>query len=108
LGAYEFYGGVTNSGRNVEAGYLLKWEAIKDAISLHKQFYDHWGVAPVINGEFDKNHELYNISKFKQGFGGVVVEFLPQQTIVFSKFGYWLYNMGIKINEFRKNLRKRK
>ena len=44
-GAYELYGGVTKNGRDHEAGYLLKWEAIKYFNAKNKDFYDHWGVS---------------------------------------------------------------
>lgn len=106
--AYELYGGVTIAGRDVEAGYLLKWAAIKDAIESNKQFYDHWGIAPVIGDDYDKNHELYHISKFKEGFGGDIVKYLPQQIVVNNSFAYMVYNLGLLINGISLGIKKRR
>lgn len=95
--AYELYGGVTNEGRDVEAGYLLKWNAMIDSLSSGLKYYDHWGIAPIINGDYDKKHDLYHISKFKEGFGGRIVHYSPQLTIIFSKF-YNFYKLIIWVN----------
>jgi lipid II:glycine glycyltransferase (peptidoglycan interpeptide bridge formation enzyme) len=96
--AYEFYGGVTDGGRDVEAGYLLKWESIKDAKSMGKKYYDHWGIAPFKDNDYEKGHELYNISKFKEGFGGIKVEYAKQHIVVFNKFSYLIYKVGLGVN----------
>jgi peptidoglycan pentaglycine glycine transferase (the first glycine) len=106
VGAYELYGGVNSMGRVVEAGYFLKWEAIKHAQSIGKLFYDHWGVSPIIADEYDKNDELYNISKFKKGFGGENVVYLPQQVYVYNSFYYKLYKSIEVINKIALYLRK--
>jgi lipid II:glycine glycyltransferase (peptidoglycan interpeptide bridge formation enzyme) len=86
--SYELYGGVTVPGRDLEAGYALKWAAIKDAIEQGKKFYDHWGVAPVNQaGEFQFNHPITNISKFKAGFGGQNITFPDTKILVLSPIG---------------------
>ncbi len=106
--AYELYGGVTDDGRDVEAGYLLKWAAIKDAIESNKQNYDHWGIAPIVGDDYDKSHELYHISKFKEGFGGDIVKYLPQQLAVNNYFAYMIYKFGISLNEIGLGIKKRR
>ncbi|MFQ5493515.1 MAG: lipid II:glycine glycyltransferase FemX [Candidatus Dojkabacteria bacterium] len=68
--AFELYGGVTKEGRSTEAGYALKWEAIKSSAKGGKLYYDHWGVAPKKGDDYDLSHELGRISQFKAGFGG--------------------------------------
>lgn len=107
VGSYELYGGVTDAGRNFEAGYLLKWESIKHSNSIHKKFYDHWGVAKLIGEEYDKNDELYQISRFKKGFGGQYTEFLPQQVLIFDNSGYLIYQLGKRINSITLQIKKR-
>lgn len=106
-GAYELYGGVTRSGREVEAGYLLKWEAMKMAKELGCKFYDHWGVAPRLGDDYDKGDELYHISKFKEGFGGADLVFAPEQVLSVHDFYYQFFKLAQRINLLRIRLRKK-
>lgn len=95
-GAYELYGGVSNEGRKVEASYLLKWEAFRYFQSVGKKSYDHWGVAPrLASGEYKKTHELYQISLFKQGFGGNYHEFPAPVVQILNN---WKYKMFLGMN----------
>jgi peptidoglycan pentaglycine glycine transferase (the first glycine) len=54
----EPYGGMTASGAESRANYLLKWEAIRRASRDNAAVYDMWGIA----------HP--GIEQFKAGFGG--------------------------------------
>lgn len=99
-GVYALYSGVTNIGLKEKAGYLLQWVSINDAQDLGKKWFDQWGVAPMLDGEFVKSHELYGVSLYKKGFGKSYYEFLPQQKLLFSflwyavyKWGRWLYRL---------------
>lgn len=112
--AFELYGGVTDEGKPLRAGHLLKWECIKDAKSSGLKLYDQWGVARFIENkedpkksDFDNTDELYYISEFKSGFGGEYTEFMPQQTIIFSKFGYNFFRLLQTINSLKLRLLKR-
>lgn len=92
--AYEFYGGVNLKGRKLFASYLLKWEAMLHAKSLGKVVYDQWGSAPkMANGEYDPNHHLFHIAKYKDSFGGDYFEFVPQQVMVVSKLKYQIFKL---------------
>ena len=105
VGSYELYGGVTRQGRDVEAGYALKWEAIKDAYHLGKRFYDHWGVAPFsevrdlesetgrVGVQYAKGHPLERISQFKNGFGGENVRFASGMILYRRRTDYLLYQV---------------
>lgn len=96
--AYELYGGVNKIGREHEAGYLLKWEAIRYFNNKGFKIYDHWGVSPKLeNGEYMNTHPLYNISKFKQGFGGNYVQFPKARVKVFAKLIYILFSLYRRI-----------
>lgn len=104
--AYELYGGVTLEGRNHEAGYLLKWEAIKYFNSIGKNIYDHWGVSKRnLDGTYQKG-ELYNISSFKEGFGGEYIEFYPAQVMIINKAKYNLFKILRSNNKALTKLRK--
>ena len=91
--AYELYGGVTRRGRDYEAGYVLKWEAIKYFNSLGKISYDHWGVSKRnLDGTYQKD-ELYNISSFKEGFGGEYIEFPPAKVLVIDETKFKFFSL---------------
>ena len=99
-GCYELYGGVTQTGRSLEAGYILKWEAIKHMRSRSLKYYDHWGVAKLnSDGEYDPQDELYRISLFKKGFGGENIIFPPPRVLIVSDNGYKAFRM---MNEVKK------
>ncbi len=94
LSAYELYGGSNKEGLDVQAGFLLKWQAIVDAKKSGKISYDQWGVSPMVGDEFDPHHPMYQISIFKSSFGGEYTQFLPQLKIVFNQTGYQVYQAG--------------
>jgi len=87
--ACEIYGGANKAGRDLEAGYLLKWEIMKQMKKEGKLYYDQWGVAP----KDDLKHPLSGITYFKEGFGGEFVQFLPQYAKVKSKFLFGLFKL---------------
>jgi lipid II:glycine glycyltransferase (peptidoglycan interpeptide bridge formation enzyme) len=106
--AYELYGGVTRAGRDIEAGYLLKWEAIRYYNNLGLKNYDHWGVAPKLaDGSYDSKDELFQISKFKEGFGGEFVEFPVAKALVINTVKYKLFLAGNVVNKTVLKLKKR-
>lgn len=106
-GAYELYGGVNLKGRDVEAGYLLKWEAIRYFNNFGLKYYDHWGVAPKLaDGEYDKNDELYQISRFKAGFGGEYVSFLQPKVQVLNRAAYTMFLLAKKAKELQVKFKK--
>ncbi len=107
IGCYELYGGVSKQGRDLEAGYALKWEAIKYAKSLGLQKYDHWGVAPILNnGEYDSKHELYRISQFKRGFGGEDIVFPGAKVMVINNAAYQSFLMAKTLSGWKTRLSK--
>jgi len=92
--AYEFYGGVDFKGRKLFASYLLKWEAMLRAKEIGKVEYDQWGSAPKDeNEQYNKDHHLYHISKFKDSLAGEYFEFAPQQVMVISKVKFQIFRV---------------
>jgi len=107
IGCYELYGGVSRQGRDLEAGYALKWEAIKYARSLGLKKYDHWGVAPILkSGEYDSKHELYRISLFKKGFGGEDIVFPGAKVMVLNKIAYSTFLMAKNLSDWKTRISK--
>jgi lipid II:glycine glycyltransferase (peptidoglycan interpeptide bridge formation enzyme) len=108
---WEVFGGMNKLGREIRgAGYFLKWESIKAAISSGQLRYDQWGVAPKVGGGgYDESHRFYRIGEFKKEFNGVYTEFISQQTYVFDNKSYTLFRTGkiiqsliVKIKKFFK------
>lgn len=101
---YEVYGGANHLGRKLSANYLLKWEAMKLSRDEGYLKFDQWGVAPqVINVDtgrrhFKKDHPLYNISKFKSGFGGQYTEYIGQWAYIIHSLWFWLYRAALWLN----------
>jgi len=107
IGCYELYGGVNKKGRDLEAGYKLKWEAKKYAKSLGLSYYDHWGVAKILpDNTYDKKDELYRISLFKKGFGGENVIFPKPKALLVNQFVYNYFKSLQLANKVKTKIKK--
>jgi len=83
------HGGSSRKHKELMAPYLLQWEAIREAKKLNCRLYDLWGVAP---GR-DEKHPWAGITRFKLGFGGKVVSYLPAQELPLQPFRYRIYKL---------------
>jgi len=83
------HGGSSRKHKELMAPYLLQWEAIREAKKLNCRLYDLWGVAP---GR-DEKHPWAGITRFKLGFGGKVVSYLPAQELPLQPFRYKIYKL---------------
>jgi lipid II:glycine glycyltransferase (peptidoglycan interpeptide bridge formation enzyme) len=106
LKSYELYGGVTRKGRDYEAGYVLKWEAIKYFNSLGRISYDHWGVSKRNDDGTYQKDELHNISSFKEGFGGEYIEFAPAKVMVLDKTKFKIFSLLKKTSNVLMKIKK--
>ncbi len=78
----EPYGGMTATGAELRANYLLKWEAILRARAAGASAYDMWGLA----------HP--GIKHFKTGFGGREVRYIGAWDLVLDPVGREVYERG--------------
>jgi peptidoglycan pentaglycine glycine transferase (the first glycine) len=78
----EPYGGMTASGAESRANYLLKWEAIRSSREAGATSYDLWGLA------------TGGIAHFKTGFGGREVRYIGAWDLVLSPFGRRAYEVA--------------
>jgi peptidoglycan pentaglycine glycine transferase (the first glycine) len=78
----EPYGGMTASGADSRANYLLKWEAIRSSREQGARTYDLWGLA----------HE--GIAHFKAGFGGREVHYIGAWDLVLDPAGRLAYDVA--------------
>jgi lipid II:glycine glycyltransferase (peptidoglycan interpeptide bridge formation enzyme) len=75
----EPYGGMTASGGDSRANYLLKWEAIRRSREEGARVYDLWGLA------------TGGIAHFKTGFGGREVRYIGAWDLVLDPLGRQAY-----------------
>ncbi len=75
----EPYGGMTRTGGDSRANYLLKWEAIRSSREAGATSYDLWGLA------------TGGIAHFKTGFGGREVRYIGAWDLVLDRLGRTVY-----------------
>ena len=76
----EPYGGMTASGADRRANYLLKWEAIRTSREQGAVSYDMWGIS----------HE--GIEHFKAGFGGREIKYVGAWDLVLDPAGRLVFD----------------
>jgi peptidoglycan pentaglycine glycine transferase (the first glycine) len=80
----EPYGGMTQSGGDSRANYLLKWEAIRTSREQGATSYDLWGLA------------TGGIAHFKTGFGGREVRYIGAWDLVLDPLGRAIYEGAVR------------
>lgn len=98
------YSGSTEAGLKQGANHLLQWHAIQWARERGCARYDLWGIpdafgqmAHAAGAELDrleqaaKEHPLYGVYRFKKGWGGQVVRYVPAYDRVYLAPLYWLW-----------------
>ena len=78
----EPYGGMTVTGGETRANYLLKWEAIRTSREAGATSYDLWGLA------------TGGIAHFKTGFGGREVRYIGAWDLVLDPLGRRAYDLA--------------
>ncbi|MBI2590781.1 MAG: peptidoglycan bridge formation glycyltransferase FemA/FemB family protein [Candidatus Blackburnbacteria bacterium] len=71
---YYIYAGSTSEGKKLFAPTLLAWEAIRLAKKKKKKLFDFEGI---YDPRYPSTREWRGFTKFKEGFGGKVVEYPP-------------------------------
>ena len=90
---YYPYGGSSNEYQNLFPSNLVCWEAIKLGKALGCHTFDMWGAAK--NPE-DKNDPWHGFTKFKLGFGGRHVSYIPSYDFVINPAVYTSFNLANK------------
>ena len=98
------YSGATATGLKSGASHLLQWHAIRWARERGSRRYDFWGVPDVASrlaeaGEAERAQveaelqadPLHGVYRFKKGWGGTVVRYLPAYDQVYLAPAYWLW-----------------
>jgi len=90
---YYPYGASTRKYRELMAPNLLMWEAIKFGRKQGCELFDMWGS---LGPEANKKDPWYGFHKFKQGYGGDLVEFIGSYDLVLNEKLYPIYKTADK------------
>jgi len=102
--AQYMYSGSNEQGLKLGANHLLQWHALQWAHARGCTTYDFWGIPDAFGqmahaGEQQlatleaaaKTHPLYGVYRFKKGWGGNVVRYLPAYDQVYFGPAYWVW-----------------
>jgi len=90
-GAWYMYGASTGQQRHLMPNHLLQWAAIGRAKALGCTSYDLWGAPEV----FDETDPMWGVYRFKQGFGGRVVQGLGAFDYPVRPALYWTFSVAM-------------
>lgn len=92
------HGGFDYSYRGLMAPHLLQWNAMQKAYAMQLGYYDFWGYEPSDGSK----PSLANVSRFKQGYSGRVVESPGTFDFIYNPLWYGFYE---KARAIRRSLR---
>ena len=84
------YGASLDKKREVMAPNLLMWEAIKYGQSLGLKSFDTWGC---LGPDAKESENGFGFHRFKQGYGGKLVQFVGTYDLVINSQLYKIYNL---------------
>ncbi|MCR4329835.1 MAG: peptidoglycan bridge formation glycyltransferase FemA/FemB family protein [Candidatus Roizmanbacteria bacterium] len=89
--AFYVYGGTSSKQKQVMASNLLMWEVIRDAKKQGKRYFDMWGALPE---NFDPKDPWAGFHRFKEGYGGRHMTYMPTIDVVIEKPWYMLFSLA--------------
>ena len=89
--AWYFQGMSTLHHRDKMPNYMLQWEAMKRAKNIGCRVYDMWGAPDV----FADNDPLWNVYRFKKGFGGEVIRHIGAWDYITRPVSFWIYRHSL-------------
>ncbi|MBN1218509.1 MAG: peptidoglycan bridge formation glycyltransferase FemA/FemB family protein [Anaerolineae bacterium] len=101
--AWYMYGASTGQHRPLMPNYLLQWAAMRRAKERGCTRYDLWGAPDV----FDETDGMWGVYRFKQGFGGQVVQGLGAFDYPANKPFYWAFTAALpRLRKLMRRLRR--
>jgi lipid II:glycine glycyltransferase (peptidoglycan interpeptide bridge formation enzyme) len=85
------YGASSSQNRQVMASTLLMWESILLGKRLGCKTFDTWGS---LGPDAKESDFAYGVHRFKQGFGGILTEFVGSYDYVLNHPFYKLYTLA--------------
>jgi lipid II:glycine glycyltransferase (peptidoglycan interpeptide bridge formation enzyme) len=95
---YYPYGGSSHLHRDVMSSNLVAWEAIKLGKSLGLKEFDMWGA---LGPEANPKDPWFGFHRFKQGYGGRLVEYLGSFDLVANAPLYYAFNSVDKFTKVK-------
>jgi lipid II:glycine glycyltransferase (peptidoglycan interpeptide bridge formation enzyme) len=97
--AWYLYGASTGQHRQLMPNHALQWAAIRRAKARGCTRYDMWGAPDV----FEDSDGMWGVYRFKQGFGGQVVQGLGAFDFPVNRSLYWAFSVALpKLRAFRR------
>ena len=87
---YYPYGASSSEHRNLMANNLMMWEAIKFGKKLGCQIFDLWGC---LGPDPNPHDPWYGFHRFKEGYGGRLIELVGSFDLILYEKPYKLYNL---------------
>lgn len=91
---YYPYGGSSKEHQEVMANNLVAWQALKLGKKMKLKKFDMWGA---LGPNADSKDSWYGFHRFKQGYGGQLVEYLGTYDLVFNWPIYQLFTLVDKL-----------
>lgn len=91
---YYPYGASSEEHREVMAGNLMMWEAMRWGKAHGAKIFDLWGA---LGPNPDPKDPWYGFHRFKEGYGPKLVEFIGTYDLVINPYLYPLYNLADKL-----------
>ncbi len=100
--AWYLYGASTDEERNRMPAYAAQWAAIRWARARGCVAYDLWGVPDADEEALEagftaRSDGLWGVYRFKRGFGGRLVRWMPAWDRVYSPPAYALYQLYLRL-----------
>jgi len=95
---YYPYGGSSKTHPEVMANNLVAWEAIKLGKKLKLKKFDMWGA---LGPNADSSDSWYGFHRFKQGYGGQLVEYLGTYDLVLNTPLYYFFTIIDKLTPLK-------
>lgn len=91
---YYPYGASSDEHREVMAGNLMMWEAIKWGKAHGAKIFDLWGS---LGPTPDPSDPWFGFHRFKEGYGGKLIEFIGTYDLIINPYLYPLYNLADRL-----------
>ena len=94
---YYPYGASSNQHRETMASNLMMWEAINFGKKLGLKKFDMWGA---LGPNPDPKDPWFGFHRFKEGYGGKLIELIGSYDLVINPLLYQFYKIGDKARWF--------
>jgi lipid II:glycine glycyltransferase (peptidoglycan interpeptide bridge formation enzyme) len=95
---YYPYGGSSDKHREVMSSNLVAWEAIRLGQKLGCEILDMWGA---LGPEADPKDPWFGFHRFKQGYGGNLVEYVGSFDLIFNTPLYFAFTTIDKLTRLK-------